>query len=126
MESTRRQSLAHLLVCVGCCCGRPDKGKPEVPVDWLKAEWKRRALLKHVQLSISGCLGPCDLVNVIAVAGPDGIDYYGRLTTQAHFDAVLDWATACARDGVVAPLPAVIAEHRIERFRPAPALTASA
>lgn len=95
-------------------------------MDWLKAEWKRRALLKHVQLSISGCLGPCDLVNVIAVAGPDGIDYYGRLTTQAHFDAVLDWATACARDGVVAPLPAVIAAHRIDRFRPAPALSASA
>ena len=37
---TKRKSLMQVLVCIGCCCGRVDRGKPEVPVDWLKAEWK--------------------------------------------------------------------------------------
>jgi len=39
---------------------------------------------------------------------------------------VVDWATACARDGAVAPLPAEIAQHKIDRFRTAAALSASA
>jgi hypothetical protein len=62
---------------------------------------------------------------VIAVAGPAGIDYYGRLTTRADFEAVVEWATACARDGVLVPLPETIAARRIDRFRPA-AVTACA
>jgi len=94
-----------------------DKGKPEVPVDALKAEWKRRALLKHVQLSISGCLGPCDLLNVVAVAGPSGIDYYGRLTTRADFDLLIEWASSCAVAGRPLPVPETIAARRIDRFR---------
>lgn len=123
MEPTKRATHAHLLVCVGCCCGRVDRGKPEVPVDWLKAEWKRRTLLKHVQLSISGCLGPCDLVNVVAVANADGIDYFGRLTTRAHFEALVDWASACAAAGRALPVPDLIAAGRIDRFRD-PAISA--
>lgn len=117
MLPTKRQTLGHLLVCIGCCCGRTDKGKPEVPVDWLKAEWKQRRLLKHIQLSISGCLGPCDLVNVIAIASGDGIRYFGGLDTPAHFTAVVDWATASAAEGRLVPLPAGLASLEIDRFR---------
>lgn len=121
--TTRRQTLGHLLVCVGCCCGQITKGKPEVPADWLKAEWKRRALLKHIQLSISGCLGPCDHVNVIAMAGPEGITYVGGLTTRRHFELLLDWATRSADEGCLQPLPPEFVPGVIDRFRaPVPAL----
>lgn len=125
METTRRQSLAHLLICVGCCCGRTDRGKPEVPVDYLKAEWKRRALLKHVQLTISGCLGPCDRVNVVAIAGAEGIEYFGGLTTRADFDLLVDWASDCAAAGRQVPAPPALAWRRIDRFlTPAPVAVA--
>ncbi len=125
MQTTKRTTHAHVLVCVGCCCGRVDRGKPEVPVDWLKAEWKRRQLLKHVQLSISGCLGPCDLVNVVAIAGAGGIEYYGGLTTHAHFEALVDWAAACAATQRQLPLPPLLGDGRIARFH-APAALAAA
>ena len=62
---TKRMVIGHVLVCHGCCCGDVDRGKPEVPVDWLKQEWRKRGLLKNIQLSICGCLGPCDLANVV-------------------------------------------------------------
>jgi len=115
--TTRRQTLGHLLVCVGCCCGQVAKGKPEVPADWLKAEWKRRTLLKHIQLSISGCLGPCDLVNVVAIAGPAGTTYVGGLTTRRHFELLLDWATQSTAGGRLLPLPPELAPGVIDRFR---------
>src|SRR3984893_16566915 len=59
--ATKRLVIGHLTVCQGCCCGNTENGRPPVPVDWLKKEWRARGLLKRVQLTISGCLGPCDL-----------------------------------------------------------------
>jgi cobaltochelatase CobN len=62
--TTRVRSPAQLLLCKGCCCGRTDRGLPEVPVERIKAAWKAEKLNRGVQLTISGCLGPCDLPNV--------------------------------------------------------------
>src|SRR5579864_7016291 len=56
--TTKRLVLGHVSVCQGCCCGNTANGKPAVPVEWLKKEWRARGLLKRIQLSISGCLGP--------------------------------------------------------------------
>lgn len=57
---TTRRVRAQLAVCVGCCCGRVDRGHPEVPVDALAAAWKEHELGGHVQLTVSRGLGPCD------------------------------------------------------------------
>ena len=58
----------HLIVCArGCCCGRDDKGKPAVFIDFYKAEYKRRQIRDRVQLTMSGCIGPCPLLNVALV-----------------------------------------------------------
>jgi hypothetical protein len=52
--ATKRIVIGQVSVCVGCCCGNTANGKPPVPVDWLKKEWRARGLLKRVQLTISG------------------------------------------------------------------------
>jgi hypothetical protein len=46
------QDLSRLL------CGNVERGLREVPVEWLKSEWRRRGPLKRVQLTIIGCVGP--------------------------------------------------------------------
>jgi hypothetical protein len=51
--TTKRMVMGQVLVCSGCCCGAVTRGKPEVPVEWLKQEWRSRGLLKNIQLSIS-------------------------------------------------------------------------
>lgn len=71
MLTTKRQTLEQVLVCVGRCCRRTDRGHPAVPTDWLKAQWKQGKLLKDIQLIISGCLGPWDLVNVACIVTPN-------------------------------------------------------
>lgn len=120
---TKRQTIGQILVCVGCCCGRTDRGKPPVPTDWLKAEWKAHKLLKTIQLTISGCLGPCDLVNVVCLVTPLGTRWLGGLTEQKHFDALLHWALQAQSSGSLPPLPALLAQQEFERFAP---LTAAA
>jgi len=114
--STRRATLAHVSVCVGCCCGQTAKGHPAVPTDWLKAQWKTRRLMKFVQLTISGCLGPCDLTNVVSVGSAQGTTWLGNLDQQHHYDLLLDWATRVASRGSLQPLPSALDAHVFERF----------
>jgi len=113
---TKRRSLASIIVCVGCCCGRVDRGRPAVPVDYLKAEFKSRKLLHRVHLTISGCLGPCDVPNVVAIATEEGTTYLGNLTQFSHFEALVEWATASWAAGTLLPLPASLASQVFERF----------
>jgi cobaltochelatase CobN len=114
--TTRITSPAQVMFCRGCCCGRTDRGLPDVPVDRIKAIWKAEKLNRAVQLTISGCLGPCDQPNVALVLTPDGARWFGRIEDPAHYDAVIDWARACAAEGSTLPLPDVLEPHRLKRF----------
>ena len=114
---TNRQALAQIVVCFGCCCGQDQKGHPTVPVEWLKAEWKRRLLQKKVHLSISGCLGPCDKSNVVAVMTPSGSTWLGGIEHQNQYRDLLDWASLCDRAGAIQPLPHSLKGIEFERFR---------
>lgn len=106
MNDTKRKVLAQVLICMGCCCGRTDRGKPEVPVDWLKQEWKKGGLLKSVHLSISGCLGPCDRVNVVCIQMPVEPVWLGDITQKSHYELIVNWARTCQKNDQICPLPA--------------------
>jgi len=67
MLETKRLVIGQMIVCHGCCCGATQKDRPEVPVEWLKDDWRKRGLLKRFQLTVSGCVGPCDVPNVVVV-----------------------------------------------------------
>jgi len=116
VSQTKRQSLMQVVVCVGCCCGRVERGKPQVPVDWLKAQWKAARLNPYIQLTISGCLGPCDLPNVVAVLTATGQQWIGQLDRQEHYEALAQWGRACGAARRVEPLPPVLSERVFGRF----------
>jgi hypothetical protein len=115
---TKRQTLGQVLICLGCCCGRVDRGRPHVPVDWLKAQWKQHRLHKSVQLTISGCLGPCDVANVVGVVTPHATVWLGGLASDAQYAALLAWAVQSARADRLLPLPEEFHAHVFDRFRP--------
>lgn len=114
--ATKVKPPAQVLFCKGCCCGKTERGLPAVPVDRIKATWKAEKLNRSVQLTISGCLGPCDLPNVAVVVTAEGTRWYGKLDTDAHFDAFIDWARACLAEQTALPVPDVLEAHRFERF----------
>lgn len=117
---TRRRVLAHVLVCSGCCCGRTDKGRPAVPLDWLKQTWKRHRLHSSVHLSISGCLGPCDRANVVGIVSPHASVWLGGLVAQTEYEALLLWALAVAEAHSYMPLPPALLEKRLDRWQESP------
>jgi len=113
---TKRTAIAQVACCVGCCCGRTDRGFPPVPVDRLKAVWKEEKLNRTVQLTISGCLGPCDMANVILVMTAAGTEWFGNIDDEATFAAVIAWARACQAAKALVPLPSALDTFRFQRF----------
>ena len=102
---TKRLVIGHVTVCQGCCCGNIANGRPPVPVDWLKAEWRARGLLKRVQLTISGCVGPCDLPNVVVVTSSSGTESLGNIDRFEQYRSLLEWAVRCRDAGEMLALP---------------------
>jgi hypothetical protein len=114
---TKRVVLAQVSVCLGCCCGAVERGKPAVPVDWIKKEWKERGLKKSIQLTISGCLGPCDLPNVVSISSKKETVWLGTLCRFHDYAVLVEWASASGRAGRLLPLPEELTEFRFSPFR---------
>jgi cobaltochelatase CobN len=114
---TRRRPLAQIVLCQGCCCGQTARGLPAVPLDWLKPLWKAEKLNKVVQLTVSGCLGPCDLPNVCCLNTPGEQAWYGRLTTREDYAVLLAWARRCRDGGQLLPPPAELEHLRFTPWR---------
>jgi hypothetical protein len=115
--TTKRTVIGHLTVCQGCCCGNTENGRPPVPVEWLKQEWRARGLLKRVQLSISGCLGPCDVPNVVTISNETGTLWLGQISEFQQYQALVDWASCCRDAGELVPLPKEFRRHTLHPFR---------
>ncbi len=112
--TTKRKVIAQVLVCQGCCCGQVERGRPEVPAEWLKQEWRRRGLLKRIQLTISGCLGPCDVPNVVAIVAQQKTVWLGNITRQDQYQSLLDWASRSKDLGRAAEIPKELLLHLLE------------
>jgi cobaltochelatase CobN len=71
----------------------------------MKSAWKAEKLNKTVQLTISGCLGPCDVANVVQIVSPEGTTWFGRFSDDAHYDALIEWARACHASKTLVAIP---------------------
>lgn len=113
---TKRLVIAQITICKGCCCGNTEHERPEVPVEWLKSEWRKRGLLKRVQLTISGCVGPCDVPNVVVITTSSGTEWLGNIVRFDQYRSLLEWAVRCRDAGRMLPLPREFDESRISPF----------
>ena len=114
---TKRLVISQVAVCQGCCCGNTTNGRPPVPADWLKKEWRAGGLLKRVQLTISDCLGPCDLPNVVAVSNKSGTLRPGGFTEFEQYRALAEWASRSRDAGELLPLLSEFRQHILNPFR---------
>jgi len=114
--TTKRLVIGQVTICCGCCCGNTQRGLPEVPVEWLKKEWRKRGLLKRVQLTISGCVGPCDVPNVVVIANSSGTEWLGNIERAEQYRSLLEWAVRCRDAGEMLALPSEFHRCRISPF----------
>lgn len=120
-----RRARAQVILCQGCCCGRTDRGFPAVPIERVKGAWKSGRLNRTIQLTVSGCVGPCDVANVAMVVGPEGNLWFGGLETH-HYDLLIGWAERCHAAGSLVPVPADLRAHQFEWFLVAPPAASAA
>ena len=104
----------RVVVCKGCCCGNVSRGHDEVPVEFLKKAWAERNLEREVQLTISGCLGTCEMRNVVLLR-TDGVRIWlGRLGEKVEYEAIVEWASNSANIEGAPNLPAVLKKLEFE------------
>jgi hypothetical protein len=70
-----------------------------------------------IQLTISCCLGPCDLTNVVKVAGATHEVWLGNINRFEHYSALVEWVVESKAAGALAPLPESFERHRFNPFR---------
>jgi cobaltochelatase CobN len=70
-------------------------------------------LLKRVQLTISGCLGPCDIPNIVTISDARGTQWLGEITEFALYQAIVDWASRSRDAGELLPLPKEFRQHAL-------------
>jgi cobaltochelatase CobN len=114
--NTKRQLLGQMILCKGCCCGRTERGLPEVPVERIKEIWQREKLSRNIQLTVSGCLGPCDVPNVVLLMTAHGSEWLAGIAGDPAYDQLIQWARECHAAGVLVPIPESLAENRLTRF----------
>ena len=86
-------------------------------MEWLKSEWRRRGLLKNMQLSISRCLGPRDVPNVVRIDTPEERIWLGNIERTEQYQKLVDWATRSKAAGRCLPLLRAFDEHTRDPFK---------
>ena len=116
-RTCRRPHRGQVMVCQGCCCGNVARGRPPVPWDWLAREWNSAGLNRTLQLTLSGCLGPCEEANVAWLVEPGGRQYWlGGLAAQEHYEALLEWGQQWASRGCLGDVPETLKARCFHRW----------
>lgn len=83
---------------------------------WLKDEWRKR-LLKRFQLTVSGCVGPCDVPNVVEINSEAGSQWLGNIAHFNQYRSLVKWAVRSTEAGRLLDLPREFKDHLVEPWR---------
>jgi len=106
----------HLFVCYGCCCGRTDKGFQPLPLDEFKRQWKERGIRRRFHLTISGCLGPCPLANVVLIIFRGRSVWLHSINSPGDVDLIYGWVECMLLAESYLDPPAGLIERHFERY----------
>jgi cobaltochelatase CobN len=106
----------HLFICNGCCCGQTGKGFPALPLEEFKAQWKKRGIRRRFHLTISGCLGPCPLANVILLQFRGKSAWFHSINHPEDVDLIYDYVESMLLDEAFIDPPERLAARRFERY----------
>jgi cobaltochelatase CobN len=116
MSKEIRIQDGHLFVCNGCCCGRTEKGFPALPLEEFKRQWKQRGIRRRFHLTISGCLGPCPLANVVLLVFRGRSVWFHSINSAADVDLLYDYAERMLLARTYLDPPPELAKRFFERY----------
>jgi cobaltochelatase CobN len=106
----------HMFVCYGCCCGRVEKGFPALPLDEFKRQWKERGIRRRFHLTVSGCLGPCALANVILIIFRSRSVWLHSINQPRDVELIYGYIEQMLRADSYLDPPAGLAERQFDRY----------
>jgi hypothetical protein len=106
----------HLFVCNGCCCGRTEKGFPALPLDEFKRQWKERGIRRRFHLTISGCLGPCPLANVVLILFRGRSAWFHSVNSSEDVSSLYDYVERMLLAGTYLDPPPDLAGRLFDRY----------
>jgi cobaltochelatase CobN len=106
----------HLFVCNGCCCGRTEKGFPPLALDEFKRQWKQRGIRRRLHLTISGCLGPCPLANVVLLQIHGRSLWFHSINHPEDVNSIYDYVEQMLVTNSVLDLPPSLSSRLFERY----------
>jgi len=106
----------HLFVCNGCCCGRTDKGFPALALDEFKQQWKQRGLRRRFHLTISGCLGPCPLANVVLLQFRGSSMWFHSINQPGDVDLIYNYVERMLQEQTNLEPPNALATRQFDRY----------
>jgi len=111
------RKLGQLIVCAsGCCCGHTEEGHAAVPTDVYQAEWERRRIRNNVHLTMGGCLGPCELSNVVMLLFDGRTMYFQAIDTPRLVRELYDYVELMVQHGHWAPPTGALAARWFTAF----------
>ena len=106
----------QVFVCKACCCGNGERGFPEVPLEEFKSQWKARGIRRRVHLTISGCLGPCAVANVVLLILYGRVVWLHSIDSPQQVTAIYDHVERSLATGECLPLDESLAACEFDRF----------
>jgi cobaltochelatase CobN len=106
----------HLFVCNGCCCGRTEKGFPTLALDEFKRQWKRRGLRRRFHLTVSGCLGPCPLANVVLLQFRGRSLWFHSINNAEDVDLIYNYVEQMLQEESLLDPPETLSRRRFQRY----------
>ena len=106
----------QLFVCNGCCCGRTEKGFPALPLEDFKTQWKKRGFRRRFHLTISGCLGPCPLANVVLLQFGGRSMWFHSINHTKDVDLIYNYVERMLQGEPDLDLPAELAGRHFQRY----------
>jgi cobaltochelatase CobN len=106
----------HLFICNGCCCGRTEKGFPPLALDEFKRQWKQRGIRRRFHLTISGCLGPCPLANVVLLQIHGRSFWFHSVNQHEDVNLIYDYVERMLLAEMALDLPDALKSRLFDRY----------
>ena len=91
-------------------------GTPEVPLEEFKSQWKARGIRRRIHLTISGCIGPCPVANVVLLLVYGRAVWLHSIDSASQVSAIYDYIERMLASGEYLPLDGFLALHVFNRY----------
>jgi cobaltochelatase CobN len=87
-----------------------------LPLDEFKRQWKARGIRRRFHLTVSGCLGPCPLANVVLILFRGRTAWFHSINNSEDVDLIYSYVERMLLAESYLDPPTGLAERYFDRY----------